>query len=152
MTASNNIFFFLLYSSCIIAQLRNFLTGQFVDETGKPIVYLEVVVMQNDTLKTAEITDEKGMFRFQLAAGTYNLLANHFGTNVYQQEIQLSTPLDLGQLSIDKSIQLGEVIITNEKKLFERKVDRLVFNVENTVVTTGGNALDALRICKGKSS
>jgi len=146
MTASNNIFFFLLYSSCIIAQQRNSLTGQFVDETGKPIVYLEVVVMQNDTLKTAEITDEKGMFRFQLAAGTYNLLANHFGTNVYKQEIQLSTPLDLGQLPIDKSIQLGEVIITNEKKLFERKVDRLVFNVENTVVTTGGNALDALRI------
>lgn len=50
--------------------------------------------------------------------------------------------------SINKIIekQIQEVEITAKKKLIERKVDRLVFNVENSISATGGDALDALKI------
>ena len=50
--------------------------------------------------------------------------------------------------SINKIVekQIQEVEIKAKKKLIERKVDRLVFNVENSIAVTGGNALDALKI------
>lgn len=40
---------------------------------------------------------------------------------------------------------LETVVIKKEKKIIERKVDRLIYNVENSIASTGGNALDALK-------
>lgn len=40
---------------------------------------------------------------------------------------------------------LETVVIKKQKKIIERKVDRLIYNVENTASATGGNALDALK-------
>lgn len=50
--------------------------------------------------------------------------------------------------SINKIIekQIQEVEIIAKKKLIERKVDRLIFNVENSISATGGDALDALKV------
>lgn len=42
--------------------------------------------------------------------------------------------------------EIEAVTITGKKKLVERKVDRLIFNVENSVSATGGTALDALKV------
>ncbi|MDR2205214.1 MAG: TonB-dependent receptor [Flavobacteriaceae bacterium] len=55
------------------------------------------------------------------------------------------------QDSINKIVekQIEEVEIVANKKLIERKVDRLVFNVENSVSATGGDAIDALKITPG---
>ncbi len=48
---------------------------------------------------------------------------------------------------IEKEIQ--EVEIKARKKLVERKIDRLVFNVQNSTSATGGDAMDALRVTPG---
>lgn len=40
---------------------------------------------------------------------------------------------------------LETVVIKKQKKIIERKVDRLIYNVENSIASTGGNALDALK-------
>lgn len=45
---------------------------------------------------------------------------------------------------VEKQIQTIE--LKANKKLVERKTDRLVFNVENSVSATGGDALDVLRV------
>lgn len=42
--------------------------------------------------------------------------------------------------------EIEAVTITGKKKLIERKVDRLVFNVENSISAQGGDALDALKV------
>ncbi len=52
----------------------------------------------------------------------------------------------MGKL-IEKEIQ--EVEIKARKKLVERKIDRLVFNVQNSTSATGGDAMDALRVTPG---
>ncbi|NAW50406.1 TonB-dependent receptor [Elizabethkingia argentiflava] len=48
---------------------------------------------------------------------------------------------------VKKEIQ--EVEITAKKKLVERKIDRLVFNVANSTSAAGGDAMDALRVTPG---
>jgi len=45
--------------------------------------------------------------------------------------------------------QIEEVEIIARKKLIERKIDRLIFNVENSISATGGDALDAIKITPG---
>ena len=46
-------------------------------------------------------------------------------------------------------LQLKEVNVVVRKKLFIRKNDRLVFLIENTIINTGSNVLDALRMTPG---
>lgn len=48
---------------------------------------------------------------------------------------------------VEKQIQSVE--LKANKKLVERKIDRLVFNVENSVSATGGDAVDALKVTPG---
>ena len=47
--------------------------------------------------------------------------------------------------STTPSKEIQEITIEGRKKLVEKKVDRIVFNVENSVKATGGDALDALK-------
>ncbi len=42
--------------------------------------------------------------------------------------------------------KLDEVVINIEKPLIERKVDRLVFNVNNSAMVLGGDAIDVLKV------
>ena len=44
---------------------------------------------------------------------------------------------------------LDEVVITARKNLIQQKVDRLVFNLENTLAASGGTALSALKLTPG---
>lgn len=54
-------------------------------------------------------------------------------------------PLDLGIVIVDPTIKLKEVTIIYKKKVIERKIDRVVFNVENSSIALSGNAFDALK-------
>jgi hypothetical protein len=77
------------------------------------------------------------------------LQINHIGEILYSQDIDLTDNLDLGSIIIQKVRELQSITVTGQKKLIERKVDRLIFNVENSVAASGGDALDALRITPG---
>ena len=44
---------------------------------------------------------------------------------------------------------LDEIVITKKKVLYTQKSDRLVFNVENSIVSEGGTALDVLSRAPG---
>lgn len=44
---------------------------------------------------------------------------------------------------------LTEVVITNTKKTFERKTDRIIFNVSKDITTNGDNALDIVKKSPG---
>lgn len=44
-----------------------------------------------------------------------------------------------------KTEKIEEVVLEGNKKLVERKADRLIFNVQNSVAASGGTALDALK-------
>jgi outer membrane receptor protein involved in Fe transport len=47
--------------------------------------------------------------------------------------------------SVSKESKIQEVVLEGKKPLIERKADRLIFNVENSIATSGGTALDALK-------
>jgi len=125
------------------------ISGQFIDENSEPTGYLQVGAFIEDSLITGSVTDENGEFSFFLPDGTYKISADLFGENLYSKELTVDEPIDLGTLSVKANVLLETVVVTGRKDLIERKVDRLVFNVQNSISASSGNAMDALRKAPG---
>lgn len=133
----------------VLAQVK--ISGQITDSQNKPLELLEVQLQNNQALIThSDLTDSKGNFSLTTPKGTYTLLIKHLGKVLKEQTINASQDVNLGIIILnDTPQQLQEVVVNSKKKLIERKVDRLVFNVENSISASGGDAIDALKITPG---
>lgn len=128
---------------------QDILSGKFIDKAAHPVAYLQVVASRGHAKPFKTLTDSAGVFKLNLPAGKYTLHASLFGNPLYTKRIALAHDLDLGVIRVKSALALGAVVVNAHKPLVEQKLDRLVFNVENAVVASGGDALDALRITPG---
>jgi hypothetical protein len=141
-------FVLIFLPSMLFSQIQ--LTGKITNKENKALEQVEVQISNKDSiLVNSVMTDEQGKFSISIEKGEYSLIVKQLGVIFYKQSISLNGSLDLGNISItqhQQQQQLKDVIVTSKKKLIERKVDRLVFNVENSISATGGDALDALKV------
>ncbi|SHE79302.1 TonB-dependent receptor domain-containing protein [Pedobacter caeni] len=122
------------------------LKGKVVNSRKAPVEFVYANLMKNDsTLIRQALSDSTGHFFMLAEKGNYRLVIAQFGTRFTSQEVVLNQNIDLGNIEINETTELRGVTISGRKKIIEQKVDRLVFNVENSVVATGGTALDALK-------
>ncbi|MEG0928060.1 TonB-dependent receptor domain-containing protein [Chryseobacterium sp.] len=133
----------LISTSFIYAQS---IEGTVTDNTNKPVSETEVLITK-DAAKFSAITDEKGAFKILLKEnGNYLLEVIKDGVKTNSENITVkgNARKDV-QIKEEPVVQKVEgVTVTVKKKLFERKVDRLVFNVENSVASQGIDAIEAL--------
>ncbi len=121
--------------------------GKVTNKDKQPVEFVNATLLKNDTTYVAGmITDSLGIFSFKAEKGNYSLILEQFGIEHLNQRFELIQNTDLGEIEIDESIELEGVTITARRKLIERKADRLIFNVGQSVATTGGNAMDALKV------
>lgn len=136
----------LLLSNFIFSQQFQ-ITGKIVNEKSNPVEFTEILLLTQDSIAIkSELSDAQGIFSIQTTNGNYILQVKHLKDIIYSKNISLQNSINLGNIQIDKIQQIKEVVVEGKKKLIERKVDRLVFNVENSISATGGDALDALKI------
>lgn len=120
--------------------------GTFYTTDKKPIEYALVTFYQNDSIIVKQaFTNEKGEFEVSLRKGSYDIQVKTLGALIYNSHVDISLPLDLGIVIVDPTINLKEVTIIYKKKVIERKIDRVVFNIENSSIALSGNAFDALK-------
>ncbi|HEY1194803.1 TonB-dependent receptor [Flavobacterium sp.] len=120
--------------------------GKIINQNKTPLEFATATLLKADkTLYQQASTDNLGNFILNAKEGNYQLIIEQFGTEFSNKTILIDQNIDLGYLEVKEQIQLDGVTIKSRKKLVEQKVDRLVFNVENSVTTTGGTALDALK-------
>ncbi|GEN66810.1 TonB-dependent receptor domain-containing protein [Chryseobacterium rhizosphaerae] len=134
----------LVSSSFIFAQS---IEGTITDQENKPAAETEVLITK-DNLKFSAITDEKGMFKIPLKENgnyVFEIIKDGIKTNSEKIAVKGAVKKDVQFGEAPPTVQKVEgVTITAKKKLFERKVDRLVFNVENSVASQGIDAIEAL--------
>ncbi len=136
----------LLLPMILSAQILN-VSGMLADKTGKPYELAEIVLYKNDSVAVAvEFSDANGKFNIKVQEGDYALAIRQFGKIIYSRELVLNKDTDLGVINIESMQQLQEIIVQGKTKLIERKVDRLVFNVENSQSAAGGDAIDVLKV------
>ncbi|SDG75600.1 Outer membrane receptor proteins, mostly Fe transport [Flavobacterium omnivorum] len=139
----------LIYSSVSFSQIK--VTGKVFNYENNPIDLAEVLLINKDSIaQKSELTNSKGEFVLTITKGNYLLQIRQFGKTLYNSKIDLTQDFDLGNIKISQRNEvLAEVVVQGKKKLIERKVDRLVFNVENSVAAAGGDAIDALKVTPG---
>ena len=136
----------ILFQSQVFSQIK--ISGQIKDEKNNPAEFIEIQLQNKDSIIfKSELTNAEGKFILETEKGEYSLLIRQLGVIYHKQKISVNQDTNIGIINItEKEQQLQEVVITSKKKLLERKVDRLIFNVENSISASGGDAIDALKI------
>lgn len=137
-------FLCLLFATVLYSQEIT-LSGEVKNQQQKPAEFLNVILKKDGKPVHGALTDVSGKFSVKIPKGDYTLILEQFGTELFSKNVSLSKNTDLGVIKIDESIQMEAVTVEGRKKLVEQKVDRIIFNVENSVQASGGDALDALK-------
>ena len=144
------IFLFFTISNAFAQDYEVF--GKLVDENNFPLENIEILVYQDNRIKGSGITDDLGNFKILLESGTYKFRCYFVGSIIYATDFELTDQLNLGTLvSFDSANTLKEVEVTAKKKVIETKVDRTVFNVENSIRSTGSDGYQLLKGTPGVS-
>lgn len=144
----------LMVCGASFAQKLNTLTGKIVDEKTVPVSFAIVRVLNYpDTVVVKSVsTNIDGEFIIdQLKSGDYVLSVSIVGFKSKKTEhFSLNGDLKLPVISIESlTKQLKEVSIQGKKPFIEHQIDKMVLNVENSIVATGGTALEILEKAPG---
>lgn len=135
----------LLFTFIYLISFGQKFTGKIIDKQNLPISFANIVAKDktDNSLITGVISDENGVFSINTKKKNTYLEISFVG---FTTKKIIPSKSNIGTIVLEEEgQQLQEVVITARKKLIQQKVDRLVFNVENTVAGTGGTALDALK-------
>jgi hypothetical protein len=144
------LFYFILFSLFISGLCAQHTVTGKVYEGEMPLPYFEVVLSDlNSKPLTSTLTNDEGVFLFTVKEGEYKIEGRLLGKIYFEREIPLKNDIDLGVIEVEVVQEMSEYVVTVRKDLIERKVDRLVFNVENSIAASGGDAIDALKATPG---
>ena len=128
------------------AQLR--FSGKVMDESGQPIDGATITLKRNEQGVSSALADLGNFSLNYPEGGTYTLFAGIVGYKPLQLHVTLPKDSILLIMQAD-SKKLKEVSVTYRKPLIEPKIDRVIFNVENSTVASGGSAWEALAKAPG---
>lgn len=146
--------------------------GKVVDEAGKPIEGASVQLLQNkmdtvlkkrrDFVVAILLSDKRGDFSIDKLAilSSYQLLITAVGHKTFNEKVAFDLKMGGGDMSqmanaIDKDLgnikmardeqQLQAVVVAGEKNLLQMNIDRKVFNVDKSLTSVGGTAVDVMK-------
>ena len=127
------------------------LRGKIADQDHKsPIHFATISLLRSDsTVLAGQESKEDGGFSFaQVPAETFMVRVSFVGYDSWFKTFPAGrkTPLNLGALALHpNAAQLQTVIVSAEKSAFKTEIDKKVFNVDKSLASKGGTAVDALR-------
>ena len=132
------------------------LSGTLHNKDGEPVQFANVLLQKtsetNETIQGA-VTDEFGKFLIdKIPSEAYRLTISFIGFQSIDTTLVISESLDLGILvMLDELNTLTGVSVTARRKLIRQEIDRLVLDIENSMLASRGNALDVLASTPGIS-
>lgn len=140
-----SFFTFTFLLSVLISFSQTTFSSKVIDTQNSPIPFANVVLLKSDnSIYKGTTTDESGQFIFKnITSDTYQLTISFIGFKTYKKTINTSEKLTSIILQEDAEM-LNEVEVNIKKPTIKKKIDRLVFNVENTILSNG-NAWDVLK-------
>ncbi|HEY5824006.1 MAG TPA: outer membrane beta-barrel protein [Cyclobacteriaceae bacterium] len=144
---------------CSVAQpASGRIEGSVSNEKGEPIEYVTVLLQQplDSVLIAGTTTNATGQYIFESAAhGKYILTLRFIGYHKQSMGIELQDGANSYVAPViilkEDTQLLDEVVVREQKPLIEQQEDKLIFNVQNSVVAAGGNAAELLQRAPGVS-
>lgn len=132
-------------STIVWGQLK--ITGTVSDTAETPLVYATVKLLTNNTVIQTTSSDSIGNFSFTgLANGDYRIEGSYIGAKGMSKVFRLNKDTSVMIVIIQSKTVLKEVKVSANKPLLERKIDRLVFNVENSIAAKGTDLSEAIAL------
>ncbi|WP_459212806.1 TonB-dependent receptor [Aquimarina rhabdastrellae] len=150
MKVTRFIFYILFFSvSLVYGKAKFTVKGQVLEKaTSMPLGYATVsfTSIGEQSPKYGGISSENGEFSFEVETGIYTIKVEFIGFKpIVLNNQHILKDIDLGQLYlIEDTEQLSEVIVKGEKKLFETKLDKKIYNISQDLTAQSSNALQAL--------
>ncbi len=144
-------FLFLFIISClqvtnVHAQFK--VTTKIIDFKGRGMELTTVSIVRQDAFLQTLYTDSSGNCSFQsVVAGEYSFKVSQYGM-VTEQVAVISRDTTI-VIEMLKSKQLEAATINNKKPVFKRKADRMVFHVENSLISYGNTLYNLLAMTPG---
>ncbi|WP_406824208.1 carboxypeptidase-like regulatory domain-containing protein [Pedobacter sp. KACC 23697] len=133
--------FLALFFIIINCKAQFNLSGKVTDEGFKalPFVTVKISGLQNSIFYTQ--TDSLGTYQFKLQAGKYSTVFSAINFKNVGRLVTIT-----GDTIINIQLQvipntLKDVQVNAKKALIEKKIDRIVFNVENSISVIGTDAI-----------
>ncbi len=126
------------------------ISGRVVNTSGIPIAGVNIILQFADssTLAKSDITIEDGRFSLaSIADGGYVLRATAIGYTTYASDpiVVSGGDVTLRDITLQASAKtLQEVTVSAQKPLIEIKADKLIVNVENSIINTGSSVFEVL--------
>ncbi len=147
--------------------------GKVIDgNTGKPQEAVSIQLTQNkmdtatkkrrDYVVAAMLTNRKGEFSIDKlpVIANYQILITAVGYKPYDEKVAFNLKMNGGDMSqmlsaVDKDLgnikmipdakQLEGVVVTADKSMLQMNIDRKVFNVDKSLTSAGGTAVDVMK-------
>lgn len=132
---------FFLFSVCTLCSQEYTLSGKFLNHENEPISFVNILLLKkaDSTFFSGTATEENGNFTIQnIPKGRYILKASFIGFKEFSFDVDIDSNQDLGTLILTESSEdLDEVTLNVHKPIIQRDPDKLIFNVENSSVSSG---------------
>jgi hypothetical protein len=137
--------------------IRGTVTVKILSPLQSPLesVTAEIIRVSDSALVKAALSDDKGFAVFEgIPAGNYRIKASLVNyTTSYSQAFSLSEnqpAVELLPITLaEKSSALSEVVVTAKKPFIQKLNDRIVVNVDNSIVNAGSSAMEVLERSPG---
>lgn len=132
------------------------ITGTVKDAAAKSVEFATVSLLRatDSTVVKGALSDEKGAYSFEnIVSGNYLIRITSVGFNNGLSKVFSAD--GSGQVTVPAIVltaaaqTLNAVNVTATKPLIERKTDRTVMNVENSVLAAGNSAMEILERAPG---
>ena len=144
------------FFTALVLSAQVSVAGKITDDKNQPLPYAGIALLaaRDSQLVKGAWSDSTGAFAIPaVPPGEYRLMATLMGFETKYTE-PFSVRPDSKSVSADITLQqankvLGEAVVVAKRPLFEQKADRLIMNVENSPIASGGTALEMLQKMPG---
>ncbi len=132
---------------------QNSLTGKIQNQDKAPVAFANVILLSAEdstSVYKGSTSEDDGSFLIEnVKDSTYLLKVSFVGYLESLQQITVKGNTRLNTITLEESSEaLDEVTVNARKPKVTRKIDRLVFDVENTILSTG-NTFEILKRTPG---
>ncbi len=134
----------LIFSLLPVVAQTVFIKGTIVNEKQDPLEFAQVLLKNGNRQIALAFTDNAGHFQIDsLQKGDYTMEVSLVGYN--QSVSRIAAPSkDVQIILTEKARALKEVTVESPPRLIERKLDRIVFNLQNSIIAGSGSIWDAI--------
>ncbi|MDV7695390.1 TonB-dependent receptor [Chryseobacterium soli] len=149
--------FVLSAAAMAFAQEKAPISGTIVNKSNQPVPYASVTFTNkaNKALSDAALTDEKGLYKLDLAPGNYDITVEAIDHKKNTVNKDIKGPGNIGALSLEaeatssistKTQEIQGVVITAAAtKPYKVELDKKTYDVKSDLTSVGGNLQDVLQ-------